>query len=94
MFTVQQAITSRLELDTVLQLISDEARRLTKSERTTVFLIEGGCFKISVISGNNDINMLGYRMPIKESLTSMALETGKPVRVNDAKNDPNSRSAS
>lgn len=88
MFAVQQAITSRLELDSVLQLIANEARRLTDSRRTAVFLAEGDALRISVIAGDDDSGLLGYKMPIDQSLTGLSLRMGRPVRVNSAQSNP------
>ena len=39
LFAIQQAITRCLDLEVVLQLIADEARRLTASQRSVVFLL-------------------------------------------------------
>lgn len=88
MFAVQQAITSRLDPDAVLQLIADEARRLTSSQRTAVFMVDGESLCVSVVSGDDSSGMLGYRMPIGQSLTGQSLQTGEVVRVNDARHDP------
>ena len=41
LLAVQRAITSRLELDDVLRMIADEARRLTGSHQGFVMLLEG-----------------------------------------------------
>lgn len=86
MFSVQQAITSRLDRDYVIQMIADEARRLTHSERTAVFLVEGEDLVLSVFSGKDSRKFLGYRLPIRDSLMGKALFLGKSLMLNDAKN--------
>jgi len=79
MFAVQQAITSRLELDSVLQLIADESRRLTNSVSTAVLLIEGQDLVFSVFSGEDYSKMTGMRLPMGNSLLGRYLTLGKSV---------------
>ena len=79
MFAVQQAITSRLELDSVLQLIADESRRLTNSVSTAVLLVEGLDLVFSVFSGEDYSKMTGKRLPIGNSLLGRYLTLGKSV---------------
>ena len=88
LFAVQQAITGRLDLEAILQLVADEARRLTNSKRSAVFLLDGDALRISVMSGDDRPDMLDYRMPVDDSLTGFCLHTGQPVRVNKAQADP------
>jgi signal transduction histidine kinase/HAMP domain-containing protein len=89
LFAVQQAITSRLDLDAVLKLIADEARRLTSSETSLAFLLDGDSLVLKVISGAEMSGVaVGYRMPLAESLTGLAIEMGQPLRVIDAHSDP------
>lgn len=84
MFSVQQAITSRLELDTVLQMIADEAKRLTVSERAAVFMVEENDLVLSVFSGEGSDSFLNYRMSIANSFAGQTLLKGKPLLINDA----------
>lgn len=88
MFAVQQAITSRLDLDTVIKLIADEAKRLTNSERTAVFLVEGADLVLSVFSGKDSSGFLGYRIPIENSTAGKILLSGKPLLINNAEENP------
>jgi GAF domain-containing protein len=69
-------------------MISDESRRLTLSERTAVFLVEGNDLVLSVFSGKDSREFLGYRLPIDKSLVGQSLITGKPVTINNAQNNP------
>jgi len=89
MFSVQQAITSRLEIDAVLKLIADEAKRLTFSERTAVFLLEGNDLVLSVFSGKDSRSFLGYRLPVDKSAMGKALMSGRTVTVNNTKDTLN-----
>lgn len=88
MFAVQQAITSRLDRNAVLQKVSDEAKRLTDSERTAVFLLDRPHLVLSVFSGKDSTRFLGYRMPVAESLIGKSLIDGVPVIVNDTSARP------
>lgn len=89
LLAVQQAITSRLDLDSIMKLIADEARRLTSSKTSISFLLEGDELVISVVSGEAiDNAFVGYRMPVENSLTGLTFKSGKPIRVADAGQDP------
>lgn len=73
MFTIQRAITSRLELDSVLSLIAGEALRLTNSHSTAVFLIDGDDLVLSVFSGVDRKDMIGLRFPVNGSAIGTSL---------------------
>ncbi|MFC1975380.1 GAF domain-containing protein [Chloroflexota bacterium] len=89
LFSVGQAITSRLDRNAVLQLIADEARRLTSSRRAFVFLCEDDTLCLSVLSGEDFAGIsTGFQMSIADSLTGLAVQSGQPVRISDARQDP------
>ncbi len=89
LFAVQQAITSRLDLNSVLQLIADEARRLTAAQGALVFLREGQTLRLSIFSGQARAEApIGYRIPLDESAVGLAIQTGRPMRIADARQDP------
>ncbi len=79
MFAVQQAITSRLDLDSVLQMIADESRRLTNSVSTAVLLVEAYDLVFSVYSGEDYSKMMGKRVSIENSMLGRHLLQGKSV---------------
>lgn len=89
LFAIQQAITSRLDSDVVLQLIADEARRLTATRLSLVYLLEGDDLRIAVFSGeySPDISV-GYRIPVFHSVAGLSIQSGQPFIVDDAQNDP------
>jgi signal transduction histidine kinase len=88
LFAVQQAITSDLNPDAVLQLIADEARRLTMSELAVVFLVQETELEVAVLSGPTPLGVTrGYRLPVADTLTAEAFSQRKPVRVTNAKLD-------
>src|SRR5512145_295753 len=89
LFAIQQAITSHLEPPAVLQLIADGAQRLTGSRQAAVFLLQDNSLRLAVVAGMEaPPGLLGYRMPVAGSLIGLAIETGRPVCVQDAQNDP------
>jgi len=88
LFSIQQAITGELDLNAVLQMIADEARRLTSTDQGAVYLLDGDELVVSVISGKVDSGMLGYRLPVEGSVAGLAVQTGKPFLVSDAQDDP------
>ncbi len=89
LFSVGQAITSRLDRNAVLQLIADEARRLTSSRGAFVFLCEDDELHLSVLSGEDFAGIsTGFQMSIADSLTGFAVQSGQPIRISDARQDP------
>jgi PAS domain S-box-containing protein len=87
LLAVQKAITSRLEPNVVLQMIADEARRLTSTEQGSVYLLDGEELIISVVSGDLDPQMVGYRLPVAGSVAGIAIHTGKPLLISDVVKD-------
>jgi signal transduction histidine kinase len=93
LLSVQQAITSRLDRQAVLQMIVDGARQLTRSHGTAVYLIEGDLLRLAALSDapNSDTRpglFVGYTIPVKQSLGQIAFTTGKPLLIQDVQNDP------
>jgi nitrate/nitrite-specific signal transduction histidine kinase len=89
LFAVQQAITSRLDSPAVLQLIADEARRLTDSRGALVLMLEGDELRLSVLSTEDEVDVeVGYRMPVAQSLTGQAFQLGQPIRITNARQEP------
>jgi signal transduction histidine kinase len=88
LLTVQQALTSSLDTDAVLQMITREARRLTGATFSAVFLREGDTLCLSMSEGNPPPDMqVGYRMPLEGSATGLAITSGQPIRIDDAPAD-------
>jgi transcriptional regulator with GAF, ATPase, and Fis domain len=77
---IQQAITSHLDHQVVLQHIADKACHLTVSQRAVVFVLEGDELRIVAASGDEHAaTMADYRMPVVGSLVAPAIESGEPV---------------
>jgi GAF domain-containing protein len=84
LFAVQQAITSRLEADSVLQIIANEARRLTNTTLSVVSLLHGQELEAAVLSGEVHTPMLGLRQPVEGSIAGLALRDRKPYLIQKA----------
>ncbi|MCC6616101.1 MAG: GAF domain-containing protein [Anaerolineae bacterium] len=85
---VQQALTSSLNADEVLQLIADEARSLTDAQIATVAMPDGDDLVIAVMSSDEPVNIqIGFRLPIDKSISGTAFITGEPQRSFDIQND-------
>lgn len=88
LLSVQQAITRRLDVQTVLQLVADEARRLTNTSLSAVYLLEGDTLRLVVLSSEHDIGVkIGERVPVATSLAGLSLETGQTYRVTNLPDD-------
>lgn len=89
LFAIQQAITSRLDSDAVLQLIADEAQRLTDTRLSLVYLLEGDELRVAVLSGEYSPEIsVGYRIPVANSVAGLSIRWHRPVIVDDAQSDP------
>lgn len=92
LFSVQQAITRRLDPDDVLQMIADEARRLTATEMSAVYLLaeeqEDEQLEVAVVSGNVTEELRGYLLPLSGSVAGLAVTHGRPYLVTDTEADP------
>jgi PAS domain S-box-containing protein len=89
MFDVQQAITSRLDRDAVLQMIADESRAITKASRAAVFLLEGDHACIAVVSGEGaPDDFLNLRIPLSGSMIEAAITSGNAIHVKDTQTHP------
>lgn len=89
LFRVHQALTSSLELEPVLQLIADEARRLTNTRKSILFLIHGEYLRVVALSGeHSSFVRLGYDIPLNDSITGLSIIKNRPVRVENAWDNP------
>jgi signal transduction histidine kinase/PAS domain-containing protein len=86
LLTVQQAISSRLDVQSVLQLIADEARRLTRTALSGVYLLEGDELCLGVISSDHEVGVpIGYRVSLEsQPAVEKMLRSGDVRRVMDA----------
>jgi signal transduction histidine kinase len=93
LLSVQQAITSRLDRQEVLQMIADGARQLISSLHAGVYLLDGDMLRLAVLSLDPTVVRqttisAGYSIPLSQSVGRIAIETGKPILIPDVHNDP------
>ncbi|MCB0211298.1 MAG: PAS domain S-box protein [Anaerolineae bacterium] len=86
---VQQAVTSRLDLDAVLQMIAAAARRLTGARVSLLYLFEVDHLRLAVVSGTKDSDIpTDYTLPLTGSTAGLSLQAGRPILVNETTDDP------
>jgi PAS domain S-box-containing protein len=88
LLTVQQVLSSRLDPDAVMQMIAEEARRLIGVSFGALFVREDETLCVTALAGSYGPGMfVGYKMPLHESATGLALLSGEVVRI-DSLDDP------
>ena len=84
LITVQQALTSSLNLNEVLQIIAYEARRLTHTDVGALFLPENDGLVLAALSSEDPLDIApGYRISLTNSITGTAFRTAQIQQVND-----------
>jgi signal transduction histidine kinase len=87
LLNIQKALTSELHVDHVIQIIADEARRLTNTQLGTVYFFENGKLILKVISGEKENSLpIGLEIPIEGSLAGVAFKTGSPFLIDNINN--------
>ena len=84
---VQQAITSRLDPETVLQMIADEARRLTDTDISAVYLLEDDQLEIAYVSGDVPEEIIGRTLEVDQSAAGKAVRDQTLVLIPDTWKD-------
>ncbi|MEN6410313.1 MAG: GAF domain-containing sensor histidine kinase [Anaerolineaceae bacterium] len=88
LLAIQQAITSRLDLSDVLQMIADEARRLTSAKVSFLYVLEGDELRLAAVSGSvRSGEYVGYRVPVAQSVAGMSIQTSQPIMLTDVVGD-------
>ena len=84
LITVQQALTSSLNLNEVLQIIAYEARRLTHTDVGALFLPENDGLVLAALSSEEPLDIApGYSISLTDSITGTAFRTGQTQRIAD-----------
>jgi signal transduction histidine kinase len=82
LLTIQQAITSQLDLSDVLQLIAEETRRLTSAQLSLLYVLEGDELCVAAVSGlGSSTDLLGCRIPVTQSIAGPSIKTGQPTMI-------------
>jgi PAS domain S-box-containing protein len=85
---VQQMLSSRLDPDDVMKMIAEEARQLIGASFGALFVREEESLRVAALAGEYGPEMMvGYRMPLRESATGLAMLSGHAVRI-DSLDDP------
>jgi signal transduction histidine kinase len=87
LFSIQQAITSRLDMPTILQMIADESLKITASACSMIFMTEGEKTILTVASGRQPLPALGQTYPYQGSLAEFAIQKNDALFFNAL--DPN-----
>ncbi|MBI3760647.1 MAG: GAF domain-containing protein [Chloroflexi bacterium] len=87
---VAQSLTSTLELQPLLQRITESAADILAVEAGSLFLFDEatGDFIFTVATGPVAPNLLGTRIPGTAGIVGAAAASGRPLIVNEALNDP------
>jgi len=87
LLNMQKVLTTELHIDHVIQLIADEARRLTNTKLSTVCLLETGKLILRVASGDNSDQLtIGYEIPLDRSFSEFYFRIDSPIFVDDTEN--------
>jgi signal transduction histidine kinase len=82
LLNIQQAITSHLNLEDVLQMIVDEARKLTSAGLSFLYVLDEGELTLAAVSGSDhDNDMIGFRFPVNNSMAGKSMILAKPMMV-------------
>jgi len=85
---IQQAITSRLDLSDVLKLIVEEVQRLTSAQLSLLYALEGDDLRVAAVSGQTySDELVGYRIPVSQSMAGLSIKTGQPITIADVQSD-------
>lgn len=82
-----QVVNSSLDLDKLLQIILDEAIKITDAERGTIYVLDEEKKEIwsRVLVGNE---LEEVRQPVGKGISGYVAETGKILNIPDAYSDP------
>jgi PAS domain S-box-containing protein len=81
---VQHALSSRLDPEDVMRMIAEVARQLIGASFGALFVREDDMLCVTALAGEYGPEMqVGYRMPLHESATGLALLSHSLVRINN-----------
>lgn len=88
LMNIQQAISGQLNLSSLLQLIADEARKLTSAHSSFVYILENDHLVLQAFSSEELGNeIIGYQIPVASSLAGKSIETGKALMISNVVTD-------
>ena len=88
LLTVQQAISSHLDIEAVYRLVATQAQKLTSARQVWTFLSEGNQLRLVAAVGGTPASLRSAPQSLfSESLVEAALAQGTPIRIYDTLND-------
>src|SRR5262249_31801127 len=79
-----RTISASLDLDTVLQRVTDGALRLCRADHSTIALCDpSGAAVVRYVSGSRDPALLGMRIEPGKGAGGTVLQTRRPFRTDD-----------
>ena len=83
-------LNSTLDLDELLEIISNLAKDVMRSEASSILLIDEATQELvfEVATGEKSEKLEKYRIPLDEGIAGHVVQTGKAELVADAQNDP------
>ncbi|HET7224334.1 MAG TPA: ATP-binding protein [Candidatus Eisenbacteria bacterium] len=89
LLTVSQAVTSSLDLATILRTIAEQVRQVIHVNECTVFLIEGDeLAPVAMDVESYAEQVIACRLKLGEGITGAVAVSGRGEIVNDARRDP------
>jgi signal transduction histidine kinase len=86
---VGSAITSTLDLETVLNLIMEKAVELLQAEAGSLVMVDEDTEELvfEVTAGPGSADLAGVRLPPGTGVVGMVMKEGEPIIIKDAQND-------
>ncbi|MBN1317681.1 MAG: GAF domain-containing sensor histidine kinase [Anaerolineales bacterium] len=92
LYAVQQAVGQQLEIEVVLQMVAEEAQRLTSAQQTFIILQQEGQLTTHTFSDARQIApTTGDQVQMLKPLVDSAIESGTYLRLYDTKTDHRTR---
>ncbi|MCB9453511.1 MAG: GAF domain-containing protein [Anaerolineaceae bacterium] len=88
---ISQQLASELHVESLLELITKSAVNILEAEAGSLLLTvddDSGDLEFKIAIGGSGQNLVGSRFPSGKGLVGEVANSGKPVIVNDAANDP------
>jgi signal transduction histidine kinase len=87
---ISQILTSTLELDPLLQTITQAATELTDTEASSIMLVDKntGELRFEAVSGSKREEVKRITVPLEDSIAGWIAREGKPLTIPDARKDP------
>ncbi len=88
LLSIQQAITSRLNLNDVLKMIAEETHRLTSARLSLLYVLDGEDLQVAAIAGHDcPDDLIGYRIPVAQSVAGRSIEIKEPIIIPDVNHE-------